>query len=59
MNRGGAMTGAKWWWVGWSPRVLRWLEPRGGADLQIVVLPKKECNFSGCDMGGGGDTTRW
>ena len=27
-----------------------WLEPRGGGDLQVVVLLKKECSFSGDDM---------
>ena len=33
-----------------------WLEPRGGGDLQVVVLLKKECSFSGDDMKGGGNT---
>ena len=27
-----------------------WLELRGGGDLQIVVLLKKECSFSDGDM---------
>ena len=30
--------------------MVRWLGPRGGGDLQIVVLLKKECSFSSCDM---------
>ena len=49
MNRGDGVTGVKWWWVGWSPGVLSWLGHRGGGDLQIVILLKKECSFSdGC-----------
>ena len=33
MHRGGGVIWAKWWWVGWSPGVVRWLESRGGGDL--------------------------
>ena len=47
MHRGGGVIGAKWWWVGRSPGVVRWIGPWGGGDLQIVVLLKKECSFSG------------
>ena len=50
VHRGGGVIGARWWWVGWSLGVVRWLWPRGGGDLQIVVLLKKECSFSSCDM---------
>ena len=28
----------------------------GGGDLQIIILLKNECSFSGGDMWGGGDT---
>ena len=28
----------------------------GGGDLQIIILLKIECSFSGGDMWGGGDT---
>ena len=42
----------------WGQVVVGWLElgggevvgPRGGGHLQIVVLLKKECSFSGGDM---------
>ena len=56
------------WWVvvSWCIGVVEWLGPSGGGlvgaqgwwdgDLWIVVLLKKECSFSGCDMWGGGDT---
>ena len=44
------MIGAKLWWVGWSSGVVRWLRSRGGGDLHIVVLLKKECSFSYGDM---------
>ena len=49
VHRGGGVIGAQWWCVGWSPGMVRWLGPRGGGDLQVVLL-KKECSFSGCDM---------
>ena len=50
------MIGAKWWWVSWSSGVVRWLGPRGGGDLQVVILLKKQCSFSTGGMGGGRDT---
>ena len=39
-HRGVGVIGAKWWWVVWSPMVLRSLGPMCGGDLQIV-LPKR------------------
>ena len=33
MYRGGGVIWAKWWWVGWSPGVVRWLESMDGGDL--------------------------
>ena len=37
VHMGGGVIGAKWWWVGWSLGVVRWLGARGGGDLQIVL----------------------
>ena len=34
---------------------MRWFGSRGGGDLQIVILLKKEFSFSDGDMWGGGD----
>ena len=31
--------------------MVRWLGPRGGGDLQVLL--KKECSISGGDMSGG------
>ena len=29
MHRGSGVIWAKWWWVGWSPGVVTWLESQG------------------------------
>ena len=33
VHRDGGVIGDKWWWVGWSPGVVRWLGSRVGRDL--------------------------
>ena len=66
VNRGGGVIGVRLgglvstqgWCGDWGQVVVGWLEhrggewlgPRGGGNLQIVVLLKKECSFSGGDM---------
>ena len=39
VHSSGGMIGAKWWF-GWSPGVVRWLEPRGDVTYKLLFCSK-------------------
>ena len=41
MHRGGGVIGAKWWWVGRSPGVVRWLGPGVVGTYKLLFYSKR------------------
>ena len=54
---GGSLESPEWLFLVFCPKIVG-----GGGDLQIVILLKKKCSFSGADnvrLWGHSSTTRW
>ena len=41
VNRGGGVIRSKWWRVGWSPGVLRWLGPRVVGTYKLLFCSER------------------